>query len=142
MRTKIPGLIVCLYVLLLIVSCAHLPVGLGGEDTLRKQVRLEWDAKVGNNWGAVYDVCVKAFKDAIPRENFIKRCNLQVGEYSIKEVEMVEPGEKAIVTVMYQVNQMGYVFEMTTEEEWIREDGKWRLNLSPSVMKLPFMKTN
>ena len=111
-------------------------------DTLRKKVQLAWDAKVGNNWGAVYDLSVKAFKDAIPRDNFIRRCNLLVGEFSIKNVEIVEPGKKALATIKYQTNQMGFVFDMTAKEEWIWEDGKWRLNLSPSMMSLPFMQKN
>lgn len=142
MRMHISRLIVCLYTLLLFVSCAHLPVGHTDEDTVQKQVQLEWDAKVGNDWGAVYDLCAKAFKDAIPRNNFIKRCNLQVEEFSIEEIEIIEPGKKALAIVKYQTNQMGYVFNMTSREEWIWEDGKWCLNLSPSVMRLPFMNTN
>ena len=142
MKTPFLRVIVCLYVLLMLISCAHLPAGLNSEDTLRKKVQLAWDAKVGNNWGAVYDLSVKAFKDAIPRDNFIRRCNLLVGEFSIKNVEIVEPGKKALATIKYQTNQMGFVFDMTAKEEWIWEDGKWRLNLSPSMMSLPFMQKN
>jgi hypothetical protein len=123
----------------MVVSCAHFPAGLTGEDSLRKQVRLAWDAKVRNDWGALYDVCATAFRNEFPRDNFVRRCNLQVEEFSIKEIEMVKPGEKALATINYKANQMGFVFDMTAEEEWILEEGIWRLNLSPSIMRLPFM---
>lgn len=142
MKAQISRGIVCLYVLLMVISCAHFPAGLKSEDTLRKKVHLEWDAKVGNNWGAVYDLSVKAFKDAIPRDNFIRRCNLLVIEFSIKEIKILEPGKKALATIKYKTNQMGFVFDMTAKEEWIWEDGKWCLNLSPSMMSLPFMNKN
>lgn len=140
MRALFIKLVLCFFVLPFFASCAHLPTGLKSEDALRKQVHSEWDAKVRNDWGAVYDLCVAAFKNEIVRDNFIKRCNLKVEEFSIKEVEILETGKKARAIINFKTTQMGFAFNMTAREEWLWEEGRWRLNLNPSIMALPFMK--
>lgn len=107
-----------------------------GED-LREKVRAEWEAKVNGDWGAVYDMAVNEYKKKIGRGLFVAGSNVCVTEFAIKKIDILKSEEKALVVVDYRIDCIGFIFNMTMQEEWVWEDGGWRLNLMP-LLKTPF----
>ena len=138
MIDRVTKLILCMSVLLMFVACAHLSTGSKSEDALRQRVHTEWEAKVKKDWGTVYDLSVAEFKTKVDRNTFIQMANVNIEEFSIKEVKILEPGKKATAVVNYKTTHMQFKFNMTANEEWVWEDGAWRLNLMP-ITGLPFM---
>ena len=127
--------------ILAVAGCAHLtpaPVE-GSEESLRQKVKMEWEAKVGKDWGVVYDLAVDEYKKKVDRNLLIQRANVNVQEFSIKEVKIIEPGRKALAVVDYRINQMGFDFKITSREEWLWENGGWHLNLL-LTLRTPFDK--
>ena len=125
--------------ILAFAGCAHLATApaKGSEEALRQKVVMEWEAKVRKDWGVVYDLAVDAYKEKVDRNALIRYANVNVQEFSIKEIKITEPGRKALAVVDYRINQMGFDFKITSKEEWLWENGGWRLNLTPSL-RLPF----
>ena len=127
--------------ILAVAGCAHLtpaPVE-RSEESLRRKVKMEWEAKVNKDWGVVYDLAVDEYKKKVDRNLLIQRANVNVQEFSIKEVKIIEPGRKALAVVDYRINQMGFDFNITSREEWLWENGGWHLNLLPTL-RTPFDK--
>ena len=127
--------------ILAVAGCAHLtpaPVE-GSEESLRQKVKMEWEAKVRKDWGVVYDLAVDEYKKKVDRNLLIQRANVNVQEFSIKELKIIEPGRKALAVVDYRINQMGFDFKITSREEWLWENGGWHLNLLPTL-RTPFDK--
>ena len=121
--------------ILAIAGCAHLATAPAkrSEDALRQKVTMEWEAKVRKDWGVVYDLAVDEYKEKVDRNTLIQRANVNVQEFSIKEVKITEPGRKALAVVDYKIKHMGFDFKITSKEEWLWENGSWRLNLTPSL---------
>lgn len=124
--------ITCRVVLLItafsIFACAH---STKETDDLLSSVRLEWDAKVKDDWGTVYDLTAGSFKEKMSGEDFLKGKKIAVISYEI--LEAVPSGmNQATAIVKYSVKQEGQVFEFTSKEEWLLENGQWRLNLLPN----------
>ena len=118
---------------LFIVGCAHLPGKTKSEESLRKKVNQEWVAKVNGDWGTVYDLATKEFKQKVERDKFLRGANLKVVSFSVKELTIDKAQGKAQVLVSFDINQMRLTFKgATLKEEWIWEDGEWRLNLNPN----------
>lgn len=126
-------LMILISVSVMLGACAHLKggAGAGSEEALRQRVLMEWEAKVNKDWGVVYDLAVDEYKKKVSRSGFISRCNLDVKEFSIKEVEILEPGEKAMATVECMADTMGMSFRFTFKEKWLLEDEGWHLELTP-----------
>lgn len=114
-------------------ACAHLKggAGAGSEEALRQRVLMEWEAKVNKDWGVVYDLAVDEYKEKVSLSGFLQGCNLDVREFSIKEIEILEPGKKAVATVECQTYNMGMPFQFTFKEKWLLENGAWHLELTP-----------
>lgn len=125
--------------ILAVAGCAHLAPASAkrSEEALRQKVKMEWEAKVNKDWGVVYDLTVDAYKNKVKRDSFVQGANINVQEFTIKEVKIIEPGRKALAVVDYRINQMGFDFKITSREEWLWENGDWHLNLTP-FLKLPF----
>jgi len=126
--------------ILLLFAVAYLTSKSGNNaDTLKQKVQTEWDARVSKEWGTVYDMTTDAFKKKISRSNFIARAVVQIENYTIKEVKIMESGKEALVIIDYKMNQMGFQFNTTARERWVLENGDWQLNLafslSPFVIK-------
>ena len=138
MIDRVTKLILCLFVLLMFVACAHLSTGSKSEESLRQRVHTEWEAKVKKDWGTVYDLSVAEFKNKVDRNSFIQKANVNIEEFSIKDIKILEPNRKANAVVNYKITHMQFKFNMTANEEWLWEDGAWHLNLMP-VLGLPFM---
>jgi hypothetical protein len=127
--------------ILAVAGCAHFVTApaKGSEEALRQKVVMEWEAKVRKDWGVVYDLAVDAYKEKVDRNTLIRRANINVQEFSIKEVKIIEPGKKAVAVVDSKISQMGFNFHMPVKEEWLWENGAWHLNLLPTL-RTPFDK--
>lgn len=139
MNHRLTNLILPISVFLIFTACAHLKANPKSEEALLQNIQMEWEAKVNKNWAAVYDLAVDAYKERIDRGSFVQRANINVQEFSIKEVKIVEPGTKAMAVVDYKITQMGFSLNITAKEEWLWENGAWHLNLMPTL-KSPFGK--
>jgi len=118
-------------------GCAHLFGKAKSEQALRGKVTQEWEAKQRGDWGVVYDLTTKEFKRKITRDKFVGGTNLQIESYAVNEIIIDSDQGKASVQVGFDINYMGKAFKgARTTEEWIWEDGEWRLNLKSR--KTPF----
>ena len=124
--------IILLILILVIAGCAHFLKSPKNEKFLQKKVQKEWEAKMEKDWGAVYDLTCNEFKAKVKREKFIQGANLNVENFSIEKIEIDPENGKAWATIRFDINQMGFPFKgITLKEEWIWEEGEWRLNLKP-----------
>ena len=139
MNHRVTALILLLSALLMFTACAHLMTNPKSKEALREKIQMEWEAKVNKNWGVVYDLTVDAYKNKVNRGSFVQSANINVQEFSIKGVKIIEPGRKALAVVDYRINQMGFDFKITSKEEWLWENGDWHLNLLPTL-RTPFDK--
>jgi len=115
-------------------ACAHLTSNPANKETLKTSVEKVWDAKLNGDWGVVYDIAVKEYKKKMKKTTFLKRANVVVKEYDIKDIKILEPGKKAISVVGYKIVQAGFEFNISRfKEEWLWEEGAWHLNLLPTL---------
>lgn len=139
MNHRMTSLILLVSIFLIFTACAHMTVNPKSENALRQKVQMEWEAKIKKDWGVVYDLAVDEYKNKIDRDSFVQRANINVKEFSIKEVKIIEPGKKALAVVDSKLSQMGFDINITTREEWLWENGDWHLNLLPTL-GFPFGK--
>jgi len=126
------GILVILIVFsVLLGGCAHLTRGTGSEEALRQRVAQVWNAKVNDNWEVVYDLTVSEYKKKVNRSAFLRGATLDVSEFSIKEITILESGKEAVATVACKASHMGMTFPFTFKETWLLEDDGWRLQLKP-----------
>ena len=122
-----------------ISGCAHIFKDTKSEESLRERVQKEWTAKKAGEWGTVYDLASKGFKNQVSRDKFIQRANLNVEGFSVEEIEVDSEQGKAWAKVTFDILQMGFPLKgLTLKEEWIWEDGEWRLNLDLNLKRTPF----
>lgn len=121
--------VVSLFVLL--GACTHLMTNRGSEEALRQRVSQVWDAKVENNWEIVYDLATSEFRKKVSRANFLRGASLEVKEFSIEKITILESGKKAAATVSCKASHMGMTFPFTFQDTWLLEDDGWRLKLEP-----------
>ncbi len=133
MNHRTIGLLMFISVFLIFTSCMHLKAAFGSEDALRQRITMEWEAKVKKDWGTVYDLMVGICKDTIDRNRFIQKANVNVQDFAIKEVRILEYGRKAQAVVDYRIKQMNFGFTVTSREEWLWENGDWHLNLMTAL---------
>ncbi|QTA80402.1 Uncharacterized protein dnl_27050 [Desulfonema limicola] len=124
--------IMIISVLYLTAGCTHM--GLSDSDNkhlLIKRVQAAWEAKINKDWGIVYDMSVDAYKKKVKRDDFIRRANINVEEFSIEDIKIIDPGKKAVAHINQKIKQMGFDFTSVHKEEWLWENGNWYLNLMP-----------
>jgi len=102
-----------------------------GEDSLRQRVTMEWQAKIDQDWETVYKLTTKAYKKSVSRGSFIKRANVTVKDFEIKEIKLSDSGQTATVHVEGLMVQSVYKFNLPLTENWVIEDGQWHLVLKP-----------
>lgn len=112
-------------------ACAHFKGGAdaGSEEALRQRVLMEWEAKVSKDWGVVYDLATDDYKKQASLTVFLQGCNLDIKEFTIKKIEILESGEEAAATVEWTADIMGMVYHFTLEEKWLLEEEGWHLVL-------------
>jgi len=131
-------LFICVAALFGVAYLTSLTTG-NTEDALREQIAAEWEAKVNQNFGAVYDMTANAYKKMVKRDKFLQRGHISVKEYSVKELKIADSGKEARAVIEFITSQMGFEFTFKSKETWIWEDGAWRLNISPVPLTLPGM---
>jgi len=120
-------------------TCADLSSDSASEEALTTSVKRLWDAKLDADWGAVYDMTVKAYKEKIEKTAFMASPKINLIDYAIQEVDILEPGRKAVSVVTYTNDQSGFQFQANHhEDEWVWEEGAWHLNLQPLTATAPF----
>ena len=126
--------------ILTLAGCAHFSSApaRGDEASLRQRVNMEWQAKINHNWTALYDLTTTEHKKSVDRSAFKYKSNVILSGFSIKKLELLEEGTKALVQVDLKIKQMGFEFIFPSREEWLWEQGTWCLNIKPgSSPKLP-----
>jgi hypothetical protein len=111
-------------------ACAPKPT----EEGLRKRVEAAWNAKVRGDWAAVYEMCSDNFKQHTDKGRFASAANLKVKRFEIDKVEMDASADpaRAKVTIKAEMNPMGFELKgVRITEDWIFEDGEWRLDINP-----------
>ncbi len=139
---KIFGLLLGL--LFLSAACAHRPSLNVGADAavFANSVKKIWDAKMRGDWEVVYANTVSAYRNEMTKSNFMKHPKIDVKQYTIKETKIIESEKRAVSVVEYTVTHSGFEFQIPRhQEEWLWEDGTWRLNLSPDF-KMPGAEHN
>ncbi|HOO89361.1 MAG TPA: hypothetical protein PLA74_00925 [Syntrophales bacterium] len=106
----------------------------GDEKALKESVTREWQAKVNKDWNVVYDLTTDAFKKTMDRDFFLQKANVNVLEYSIKEITVTESGKKALAVIAYKHNHKNFEFNTTSRENWVWENGGWRLELDANLV--------
>lgn len=127
--------------LLMFPGCAHLEKSIGAKSDLISQVEKAWRAKVEKDWDTVYDLTVEDYKREISKERFVKRANVNVSSFSVEEAKLNTAKDTALVKIKCEMKQAGYSFKPTIKEEWVKENGAWRLNLMTTMIP-PFSKPN
>jgi len=105
-------------------------------NDLNQAINTEWTAKINKDWGTVYDLVTQSSRNRIKRDDFIKHSNVEALKYTIRDLQIDPAGKKAIAAIDYTVFQMGYKIPMTTKEEWVMENGEWRLEI-PAGIQFP-----
>ena len=117
-------------VLFLFSACATVGLNSGDTAALKKSVKRVWDAKLNGDWEVVYDISVKEYKSKVKKDDFLKSPKIKIKDYTIKEVNILEPGQKAVSVVGYEFTEAGFEFQVSQyKEEWLWEDNAWHLNL-------------
>ena len=119
-------------------GCAHLLRDPGSEEALRQRVTQAWNAKVSKNWDIVYNLTVAEYREKVSLQAFLRGANLDISEFSIKEITMLESGKEAVANVTCKASHMGMVFPFTFKETSLLQDDGWRLKLAP--LGIPGMK--
>jgi hypothetical protein len=100
-------------------------------------VELEWKARKNKDWGTVWDLTTTAYQEKISRASFITDCNVEIDEYTITRITVLEPEARAMAEIDTVVTFITFKFDHTYKEEWLFENGEWRLNLLPTS-RLPW----
>ena len=126
--------------LFLFSACAHLTSNPASKESLTRSVEKVWNAKLNGDWGVVYDMAVNKYKNQVNKTAFLKRANITVKEYAIKDIKILDPGKRAISVVEYKISHAGYEFPVNNyKEEWLWEEGAWHLNLLP-ILRSPIIE--
>lgn len=133
---KIHWLLVSFTVCVFLSACAALSLRTPTEESLRETAEKVWTFKTKRQFGPVYDHANEEYKSYVDREAFIRRSNLRYTAYSIESIEIVEPG-KAFVSIQFVVSFQGADFAGKMTEEWLWEQGGWRINMMP-YLNTPF----
>jgi len=118
---------------LLFSGCSHFKTAEDHINDLNEVINTEWTAKINKDWGLVYDLAAESSKKEIERDDFIKYANVEVVNYTIKDVQLEPDGKKAIAVIDFTVFQIGHKIPMTTREEWVLENSQWRLKMPPAI---------
>lgn len=118
---------------LLFLGCSHFKTAEDHINDLNQVISKEWTAKTNKDWGTVYDMAAESSKKDITRDDFVKYANVEVVNFTIKDVQLAPDGKKATAVINYTVFQMGYKIPMSTSEEWMLESGEWRLKMPPGI---------
>ena len=125
MRRYYPISIMLLVFLVVSVGCSQ---G-GGEKALKERVSQAWEARMSGDSETLYDLATNEYKEKVPRDSFTYETNINLTGFIIEKIEIAEGGTRAIASVKIKVEQKGFTFAFPINEEWLYEEGTWRLAL-------------
>lgn len=103
------------------------------EESLRPKVEQLVALKTAGRWDQVYGLYDSGFRKAISREAFLAGPkDVKFDACRIGEIVVAPDGKTAVATVENDVTVMGFHLKgIIQKQQWIREDGKWRLQVDP-----------
>lgn len=130
-KSRKPLIFIGVAVVLVAVVAGYLISVSGGntEEALRQQVQKEWDARVSGDWGTVYDLTTRAFKENMSKANFVGKSNIIIKDFTVKDVRVLESGKEGESFVEYKMSHMGFDFDTKSKRKWVWEDGAWHMEL-------------
>ncbi len=98
-------------------------------EKLETRAEENWQLRKEKKWDEAYDYYTNDYKKEVARVDFIKRANLNIKAFRIGEIEFSEDKNTGYVTVYYDALMQSYTFkDMKVKEEWIYEEGTWRIS--------------
>lgn len=130
---KLSSLFVVSSLIILGISCAHLPLSrIADEEILMQRVKGAWDARIKKDWDTVYDFTWEGYKKEVPRKQFIEGANLDVLRFEIKDFQIWPEEKRAEVTISFDISYMGFQLKNSKfKEEWAWEKENWFFKLKP-----------
>jgi hypothetical protein len=116
--------------LMLTSGCSLYLMKANSEEALKQRAQRVWEAKMKGDWGTVYDMADSKFRQGTSREQFMTGSKLVVKGFTITEAKVSADSKEGIVTVKFKTMVMTYNLEPILKENWVFEDGAWRLKLS------------
>lgn len=102
-------------------------------QSLQKQISQLAEAKIDKDWARVYDFFCSGFKKQIKKEDFLKSSKVTFKSYTVEKFDLAPSNDTADVTVKYDTVVMGYDLSgMKEYQHWIKENGKWVLDVKPT----------
>ena len=99
------------------------------EASLRKRVDLRWDYRIKKQWNAIYEMTTREYRKNNPVNTIGTKTNVTIESYTIHSIT-VNPAEKSgHAVIKFKINQAGFVFELTANENWLWENGDWYLDI-------------
>jgi len=116
---------------LFIIGCSALAPA--PEQVLKTRISELAQAKVKGDWGKVYDYYSSGFKSKIKKEEFLRGHKVAFNSFTIGKINLAEDNQTADVQVKYDAVVNGYDLSgMPENQHWIKEDGKWVLDVKPT----------
>jgi len=108
---------------------------------LEKRVAVFWEAKVQGEWEKAYDFLCDDYRAQTPREVFVRSADLRILSFKVEAIDLQHGDKKAVVTVSFDTTAMGFELkEIKIKDEWVNEDGAWRICPRPGGFKGIFEK--
>lgn len=124
-------------ILVIMIVMAHLAPGSSfagaagqpamDENSLKKQVTLEWEARRTNNWGEIYNLTSNDYRAKTSRETFGAKSNTTTERFRIRQIAIDAAQKRAAVKVDYTIVANGIKFPFVSHETWVWEENQWRL---------------
>ena len=125
---------------LILASCAHMAVR-DEVVPLEKRVASFWEAKVQGDWEGAYGFLCSAFRAQTTREDFVRSADLRILSFKVEAIDLQHGDKKAVVTVSFDTTAMGFELkEIKIKDEWVNENGAWRICPRPGGFKGIFEK--
>jgi len=103
------------------------------EQVLETTISELAQAKVKGDWGKVYDYFSSGYKSKVKKENFLKGGKVAFKAFTIAKINLAEDNQTADAQVKYEAVVNGYDLSgMQENQHWIKEDGKWVLDVKPT----------
>ncbi|PIE67732.1 MAG: hypothetical protein CSA23_02850 [Deltaproteobacteria bacterium] len=136
-RTAILPPITCCWAMIgiffvILSACAHRP-NRPPEEVLRSKVEKVWLAKANGDCLTVYMSMPASYRKMVSQDAFASRCfKTRLRNPTIVDMDMADDHAHAVVTVKFDVFQMGYwIPGAQIKEHWSKEGRNWVVDLRP-----------
>ena len=97
----------------LTISCSINPVCRHtSEQDLQIRVNSLWSAKVNKDWGTVYDLTEKKYRDSISRKKYINKNHLDILDFTVTKIEIDKESHTGKSFAKMKIKGIGgFIFE-------------------------------